>query len=186
MSDLMLRRRRAMMGAKSAAVEPIYRISNYDFNNGVIDTSVLLAQEGSIGYSIIAKVDCSNNTIGLPTIINGAGIYRSYSYIYLTNAKPVYGIQSFSGGNQSYYPPAAEQKTWLSSICISVNLQAMTTCVFMNDRPANNGTITSFATPTETLGINPNNRRNTNIVLDWLEIYPYPMTEAQMRALVQQ
>lgn len=182
----LLERRRAMMGAKSAAVEPIYRISNYDFNNGVIDTSVLLAQEGSHGYTVIAKVDCSNNTNGQPTIINGAGIYGSYSYIYLTNAKPVYGIQSFHGGNQSYHPPEAERKTWLSSICISVNLQAMTTCVFMNDLPANNGTIDSFATPTTTLKINSDNRRTTNIVLNWLEIYPYPMTEAQMRALVQQ
>ena len=185
MNDL-LRRRRGMMGEKSAAVEPIYRISNYDFNNGVIDTSVLLAQEGSHGYTVIAKVDCSNNTHNQPAIINGAGIYGRYSFIYLTNAKPVYGIQSFSHGNQSYYPPEAEMKTWLSSICISVNLQTMTTCVFMNDRPADNGTITSFATPTKNLKINPDNRRATNIVLDWLEIYPYPMTEAQMRALVQQ
>lgn len=185
MNDL-LRRRRAMMGAKSAAVEPIYRISNYDFNNGVLDTSVLLAQEGSIGYSIIAKVDCSNNTHTQPAIINGAGIYGSYSFIYLTNARPVYGIQSFNNGSQNHYPPEAEIKTWLSSICISVNLQAMTTCVFMNDLSAANGTITSFATPTTTLKINPDNRKATNIVLDWLEIYPYPMTEAQMKALVQQ
>lgn len=183
MNDL-LRRRRGMMVARKPARDPIYRISNYDMTAGIKDTGVILAQEGSPGYTIIAKFDSSLCNMTL-NYLSRVGTYGKYAYIYIANEPSTFGVRG-SKINQNYYPPEDEVYTWLSSACISVNLQSMTSVVFMNDLASQNGLITEFVVPTETFKINTDDRKNRQVVLNDLAIYPYPMTEAQMRALVQQ
>ena len=174
--------RRGLLAGKNA-MKPIYSIYNYSAGQGKLDTGVSLVNEGTKGYTIIIKVDCDTNTIAC-SIINGAGIYRPYCFLYPNRNPSYYGIK----GNKvdvNYFPGTDFYLTWLKALCVTVNLEEMTTCAFLNDEPAKNGTITEVVEATKNIVIFPDNRKDAHIMLNKLEIYPYSMTEAQMRKLVQ-
>lgn len=180
--DLMNIRRRMIAGKN--AMRPIYSIYNYSPNQGKLDTGVSLVNEGTKGYTVIIKVDCDMNTVAC-RVISGAGIYRPYCYLYPKRNFSYYGIKNGLHVETNYFPGTDFYLTWLKALCITVNLEEMTSCCFLNDRPAENGIITEVVETTKNIVIFPDNIKNAHIILNKLEIYPYSMTEAQMRKLVQ-
>ena len=179
--DLMEIRRRMLMGKN--VMRPIYSIYNYSASQGKLDTGISLVNEGTKGYTIIIKVDCDMNDVACP-IISGAGIYRPYCYIYPGRNFSYYGIKG-KGIDVNYFPGTDFYLTWLKALCLTVNLEDMTTCAFLNDNPAVNGIIIEIAEVTDNIEVFPANREDAHIMLNKMEIYPYSMTEAQMRKLVQ-
>lgn len=168
--------------ARASEKQPVYVVKNILFNGSAFDTGVLLAKEGSSGYTVFLKFDSSQSTDVHSNFLQGTGFYEYYYFFYANNAHAVWGRKGIQPSREVRNLPSSDRPKWINTLVLSFNFDTRTEIVAFNNY-IRTGNMNESNASTETLKINPSNRTD-GLIVEEMRIYDYPMTVSDVEKLI--